>query len=44
MNFCTDANPRAERMRITNTCRVFIANVDPQSMLHLGNCNVANKK
>ena len=31
----------AERMRITNAGRVGIANVNPQSMLHLGNSDVA---
>jgi hypothetical protein len=41
ISFCTGSNTRAEKMRITNDGRVGIANVNPQSMLHLGNSDVA---
>ena len=42
ISFCTGANTRAERMRITNGGRIGVANTNPQSMLHLGNCEVIN--
>jgi hypothetical protein len=32
----------AERMRINNSGRIGVANTNPQSMLHLGNCEVIN--
>ena len=31
-----------ERMRINNSGRIGVANTNPQSMLHLGNCEVIN--
>ncbi len=42
ISFCTGSNTRSERMKITSAGRVGIANVTPQSMLHLGNCIVVN--
>jgi hypothetical protein len=42
ISFCTGANTRAERMRINNSGRIGVANTNPQSMLHLGNCEVIN--
>jgi hypothetical protein len=37
----SDCNMNDERMRITRTGRVGISNTNPQSMLHLGNSDVA---
>jgi hypothetical protein len=42
ISFCTGSNRKAERMRISNGGRVGVANTNPQSMLHLGNCEVLN--
>ena len=42
ISFCTGANTRSERMRISSGGRVGIQNTNPQSYLHLGNCEVAN--
>ena len=41
ISFCTGSDVRAERMRITNGGRIGISNTNPQSMLHLGNSDVA---
>ncbi len=37
-----DCNMSNERMRTTRTGRIGVANTNPQSMLHLGNCEVLN--
>ena len=36
----SDCNMSDERMRITRTGRIGVANTNPQSMLHSGNCEV----
>jgi hypothetical protein len=41
ISFCTGADTRNERMRITMGGRIGVANTYPQSMLHVGNSDVA---